>query len=67
MTHIKVGSGEFIEIDRCDTDGDLVFNTQGHLSRHAGHRLRQPVILSLWERLLIKLGVISVYSCPPRD
>ena len=64
MTHIKVGSGEFIEIDRCETDGGLVFGTQGSLSAHGGHRLKQPVILTLWERLLIKTGVIDVYSGP---
>jgi len=47
-----------IEVDRCAVDGGIVTNSQVSLSRHLGHRMGQPVKISLWEMLLIWTRVI---------
>lgn len=50
---------EFVEIDRCDVDKGLVTNSQESLSRHAGHRMRQPTTVSFFELFLIWTRIIS--------
>lgn len=50
--------GELLEIDRCDADGGLVTNSQVSLSRHAGHRMHQPTVISLFEMIKIWTRVI---------
>lgn len=50
--------GGLLELDRCDSDGCLVTNSPGSLSDHLGHRMRQPVKLSLWEVFLVWIRVI---------
>jgi hypothetical protein len=48
-----------VEVYRCDADGGVVVPTrQSSLSAHAGHRLRQPVLLRPHEVALLWLGVI---------
>jgi len=42
---------------RCDVDGDLV--RRENLAKHLGHHIRQPVKLSLKERLLWTFGLIQ--------
>ena len=51
--------GELLELDRCDVDGGLVSYSQSSLSRHAGHRMHSPVIISLWEMILIWIRIIN--------
>jgi len=41
---------------RCETCGNLVGDKQ--LKDHGGHRLRTACKVSLWEWILVKLGVI---------
>ncbi len=48
---------ELLEVDRCQ-DGAIVTNSQSSLSRHAGHTMKQPVKISLWEMLLIWFNII---------
>ena len=50
--------GELLEIDRCVVDGRLVTNSQSSIQRHLGHRLHNPVVLSLFEMVLIWLRII---------
>lgn len=50
--------GELLEVDRCDADRGLVTNSQKSLSRHAGHMMRGPVVISFWELLLVWCRVI---------
>ena len=50
--------GELLEIDRCAVDGGIVTFSQSSLSRHAGHRMIQPVKISLLEMILIWVRVI---------
>lgn len=50
---------EFIEIDRCDVDKGIVTGSQSSLSRHLGHRMRQPTTVSFFEMLLIWTRIIS--------
>lgn len=50
--------GELLEVDRCAVDGEVVTNSQGSLSRHAGHRMHQPVKISLFEMLKIWVRII---------
>lgn len=50
--------GELLEVDRCAVDGGLVTNSQASLSAHGGHRMRQPVLISLFEMVLIWIRVI---------
>lgn len=38
-------NGQEVQVYRCDTDGALVLPFGEHLKLHAGHRLKQPVIL----------------------
>lgn len=45
--------GTLLELDRCQVDGRLVGESQAALSRHQGHTLKQPVLLSLLELLLV--------------
>lgn len=51
--------GELLEADRCVADGSLVTNSQESLSRHAGHFMKGPVKISLFELLLIWFRVIK--------
>lgn len=45
---------------RCRVDGELVFQTQTSLARHAGHLMHKPVKLSDIEKQLIeKTGSIE--------
>ena len=52
-----------VELYRCDSDRALVTHESGKsqeiLRRHAGHRLRSPVILTKREKLLIWLKLIK--------
>lgn len=50
--------GELLEVDRCAVDGGLVTDSQVSLSRHAGHRMSQPVKISLFEMILVWLRII---------
>lgn len=50
--------GELLEVDRCDADGGLVSYSQRSLSRHAGHQMRSPVIISVFEMILIWVRII---------
>lgn len=50
--------GELLEVDRCGADGGLVTGSQASLSRHAGHRLNQPVLISVFELILVWIRVI---------
>lgn len=50
--------GEIIEVDRCAVDGGLVTNSQKSLSQHLGHRMSQPVKISLLEMILIWARII---------
>lgn len=50
--------GELLELDRCAVDGGLVTNSQGSLSRHAGHRMSQPVKLTVFEMVLVWMRII---------
>jgi len=47
-----------LEVFRCATDGGIVLNTQYYLRLHAGHRLHQPVMLSVIELVGIWVGLI---------
>lgn len=49
---------DLLEVDRCDADRAIVTNSQSSLSRHLGHRMRQPVKITLWEMLLIWFNII---------
>ena len=51
--------GEILEIDRCAVDGGIVTYSQASLSRHLGHTMKQPVIISVWELFLIWVRVIQ--------
>ena len=51
--------GELLEVDRCAVDGGLVTNSQESLSRHAGHRMSQPVKVTLFEMILVWFRVIN--------
>lgn len=51
--------GTLLEVDRCAVDGRIVTNSQASLSRHAGHRLTQPVLLSFLEMINVWLRVIK--------
>lgn len=50
--------GELLEVDRCATDGGLVTNSQSSLSRHGGHMMKQPCIISIFELVLIWVRII---------
>lgn len=50
---------EPLEVFRCETDGGLVTMSQDSLRRHAGHRMRQPVLLRDDERKAIEEGKIE--------
>ena len=50
--------GEVLEVDRCVVDGGLVTNSQESLSRHGGHRMKGPVIISIFEMFLIWVRII---------
>lgn len=45
--------GGLLELDRCTVDGRLVSNSPTALSRHNGHTMKQPVLLSWFELLLV--------------
>lgn len=45
--------GGLVELDRCTADGRLVGNSPTALSRHLGHELKRPVVLSWFELLLV--------------
>lgn len=47
-----------IEVDRCLVDGRLVTNSQASLSGHRGHRMVQPVYLTLFEVIKGLLGLV---------
>lgn len=50
-----------VTVYRCETDGALVageVGRRGQLRRHVGHRLKSPVVLTFWEKLLIWLKII---------
>jgi hypothetical protein len=49
---------EPLEVHRCEADGALVTKSPTSLSRHVGHRVRQPVILTEEEHRLILEGKI---------
>jgi hypothetical protein len=51
--------GEPLEVHRCDTDRRIVTRSQSSVSKHPGHYIRQPVLLSLFELILIWLRVIK--------
>lgn len=50
--------GTLLEVDRCMADGGLVTNSQASIGRHCGHSMKSPVKISLFEMVLIWLGVI---------
>jgi len=52
----KLHGGQPIEIHRCDTDGGIVTDKQESLARHAGHKVRQPVLLKRAEVLALVEG-----------
>jgi len=46
ITHLKnAATGAELEVFRCETDGGIVLPFQDSLELHAGHKLRNPVIL----------------------
>jgi hypothetical protein len=47
-----------LSVSRCETDWMVVTDSQSSLSSHGGHKVRTPVDLSLFEYILIQLGVI---------
>jgi len=50
--------GTLLEVDRCAVDGGLVTNSANSLSRHLGHRLNQPVLISLFEMFKVWTRII---------
>lgn len=46
-----------VELNRCQTDGQIVTRSMG-LENHAGHYVKSPVVLTLREKVLIWMGVI---------
>jgi len=50
---------DLLEVDRCAVDGAIVTNSHSSLSRHLGHRMSQPVKISLWELFLIWFNIIE--------
>lgn len=45
--------GGLLECDRCQVDGRIVTNSQSSISGHLGHSMKQPVLLSVVEMILI--------------
>lgn len=46
------GEGHRHDIYRCQADGKIVFETQSSLRQHAGHKMKQPVFLNLFEKFV---------------
>ena len=59
FTYVQLFDQEPIQIHRCEADGGIVTDSQESLSLHAGHKVRQPVILTEAELDLIVKGVIK--------
>lgn len=59
ITHVKIFNNEPIEIHRCESDGGIVTASQGSLKQHAGHRMKQPVLLKKEELYAIIDGKIK--------
>lgn len=51
--------GEVLEVDRCEVDGGLVTDSQRSLSAHAGHRMHNPVKITVFEMILFWLRIIG--------
>lgn len=47
-----------VEVNRCKADGQIVTKNMD-LSRHAGHHITSPVVLTLKEKILIWLKIIQ--------
>lgn len=58
FTDIVLLDGKQVEVFRCDTDGGLVINTQESIIKHAGHKVKSPVIITEKEYELLKEGRI---------
>lgn len=48
-----------LEVYRCMTDGGLLTMSLSSISQHAGHSVKQPVLLKLHEVAMIWLGIIK--------
>lgn len=48
-----------IELFRCIEDGKLVTDAMIARGEHIGHQVKQPVVLSFKEKLLVWLGFIK--------
>jgi hypothetical protein len=59
FSEIQINDQAPMQIMRCVADGGIVLDTQSSLMRHAGHRMRQPVILTKQELMDIVEGVIE--------
>jgi len=55
---LKLPFRDPIEVFRCDTCGGLVVGSDNSLRCHAGHYLKQPCRISLFEYLQLLLGII---------
>ena len=51
---------DLLEVFTCDTDGGVVtrFSAQSPLGTHAGHKLRNPNMYSLWQWIKAQFRVI---------
>lgn len=51
---------DLVEVSKCETDGGVVTPTMPQHLRplHAGHRMKNPKMYSLWELLQVQLRVI---------
>lgn len=56
--YIYVPFKGIVEIDRCDTDGGIVTDSQSSLSGHVGHRLKHPGKVSFFEVFLMWVRII---------
>lgn len=45
--------GQKHDVYRCRADGELVFNTQTSLARHAGHDMKTPLVLTDLEKEIL--------------
>ena len=59
IVKVQIHDKEPMEIFRCDTDGALVISTQASLRRHAGHKLKSPVLLKREELKLLVEGKLG--------
>lgn len=58
-TKVSRPFGSPLAVFRCDTDGGLVTLSQASLMCHAGHRVRDPIIINIFELALIWLRLVK--------